>query len=99
MHGLHEEAELLRELAADAADARQQVAALGAIDQRHQPVTDFEADDVDGTHVLPRQLLLLRRDGGGGGSGGGASSTTRLVAFLLELPRAPARERRERTGT
>jgi hypothetical protein len=56
-----EEAEILRQLAAHAANSSQQIAALRLVDQRHEPVADFEADDVDGLHVFPRQLARFGR--------------------------------------
>ena len=59
MHRLHQEAELLRQLAAHAADARQQFPALGLVDQRHQPEADFQSDQIHRLHVVPGQLALL----------------------------------------
>ncbi len=53
MHGRHEEAQLLRQLAAHAAHARQQFATLGGIHQRHQAVAHFQSKEVHGTHVIP----------------------------------------------
>ena len=61
VHGLHQEAEILRELAAHAVNARQQIAALRLVDQRHQAIADFQADDVDRLHVFPRQLARFGR--------------------------------------
>ncbi len=43
------------------ADTRQQIAALGLVDQRHQSIADFQSDDVDRLHVIPREFLGLRR--------------------------------------
>ena len=53
MHGLHQEAELLGQLLAHALDAAHQLAALIAINQRDQPVADFETDEIDGLDVVP----------------------------------------------
>ena len=97
VHGLHQEAELLRELAADAADAGQQVAALGAIDQRHQAIADFEADRVHRTHVFPGQFLRSPA------TAAVAAVPARLTgaaccrfALLHEAPRAESAQRRDR---
>ena len=43
MNGRNDEAELQSEIAAQRFDARQKLPALAGIDQRHQPVADFEA--------------------------------------------------------
>ena len=59
MHRLHQEAQLLRELAAHAANARQQLAALRLVHQRHQAEADFQADQIDRLHVVPGQFALL----------------------------------------
>ena len=102
VHRRHEEAELLRELAAHAADARQQVAALGAIDQRHEAIAHFEADEVHRLHVFPGQLLLLRRDGGRRRLGGASSTTRPARASCLSCqapqPASAAIERNAKFG-
>ena len=85
VHGLHEEAEILRELAAHAANARQQIAALRFVDQRHQAIADFEADDVDRLHVFPRQLARFGAGGGGAAGGGSSSFFDRLQAGLRDF--------------
>jgi hypothetical protein len=58
---LHEEPQIARELAAHALDAREQIAALRLVDERHEPIPDFEPDDVDRLHVVPRELFRLER--------------------------------------
>src|SRR5690348_8689964 len=42
----NEEAEILGEFATHAAHTSQQVAALTLVDERHQPITHFEADEI-----------------------------------------------------
>jgi len=59
VHGLDQEAELLGELLAHAADARHQLSALGTVHERDQPVADLQADDVHRLHVVPGELALL----------------------------------------
>ena len=56
VHGLDQEAQLLGDLLAHALDARHQLAALLGVHQRDQAITDFEAQRVFGTHVVPAQL-------------------------------------------
>ncbi|MNZ55842.1 hypothetical protein D3C78_737780 [compost metagenome] len=57
MHRRHEKAQILGQLLAHALDPRQQLAALVAVHQRDQPVTDLKADHVDRGDVIPAQLL------------------------------------------
>ena len=98
VHGLHEEAELLRELAADAADARQQIAALGAIDERHEAVTHFETDDVHRDARLPTTAPALPRVPAAAQAR--ASAMRRgLLALLHQTPGRESAERRRSTGT
>jgi hypothetical protein len=59
VHGLHQEAEFLGQFFAHALDAPHQFAALIAVHQRNEPIADFEADQIDGLHIVPGQLLLL----------------------------------------
>ncbi len=94
VHGRHEEAEILRKLAAHAADAREQVAVLVLVHQRHEAIADFEAEQVDRLHVVPRQLALLGRTDGrvvGGRLRIGdrlGFRRVRSVLLLLDQPRA-----------
>ena len=78
VHRGNEEAEFLRQLAAHAADAREQVAALRLVHQRHEAVADFEAEQIDRLHVFPAQLArfgrAVRRRGGATSAALGARS-------------------------
>jgi hypothetical protein len=59
MYRLHQETELLRQLAPHATNARQQFAALRLVHQAHQPEADFQANLIHGPYILPRQLFLI----------------------------------------
>ncbi len=59
--GWHQEAELLRQLQTHAANARQQLAAVRLVDQRHEAIADLETDAIDRLDVLPRQFFALHR--------------------------------------
>ena len=87
VHRLHQEAKLLRQLAAHAANACQQFAALALVDQRHQPEADFESDQIHRLHVVPGQLALLGV-GTAGGRGGGAAAA-RGRGLLGAAPQVP----------
>ena len=60
VHGRHQEAQFLGQLAAHAANARQQVAALRRIHQRHQPIAHFQADQVHWRARLPSTVRAIR---------------------------------------
>gem|GEM_PF-2556939 len=93
VHRLHQEAELLRELATHATDSRQQFPALGLVDQRYQPETDLDSDQIDRLHILPRQFALLRRHRGPVRTGRARcrSHCGQLLGATLQQPRpAPA---------
>jgi hypothetical protein len=69
VHRRREEADLLGELLAQAADALQQLAVLALVDQRDQAVADLQPEHIHRRHVGPARLLRLgrrRRHGGGG---------------------------------
>ncbi|MNQ61029.1 hypothetical protein D3C85_753350 [compost metagenome] len=57
MHRGHQEAQILGQLLAHPLDPRQQLAALVAVHQRNQAIAHFQADHVDGRHVIPAKLL------------------------------------------
>ena len=59
MHGWHDEAELHRQMPPQRLDPLQQLPALFGVDQRHQGVTDFQANVVQLQQAF--QSLLLRR--------------------------------------
>lgn len=59
VHRGHQEAQLLGQLLAYALDSRQQLPALVAVDQRDQPVADFQADHVHRGDIIPAQFLDL----------------------------------------
>ena len=69
MHGRREEADVLRELAADRLDAAQELAVLAGVDQRDEPIADLEAEGVDRLQVF---LLASALASGGAGGGLGA---------------------------
>ena len=60
VHGLDEETELLGQLAPHGLDAREQRAALVAIDERDQAIADLETDEIDGADVFPAELAIRR---------------------------------------
>ena len=93
VHGRHEEAELLRELAAHAADARQQVAALRRVDQRHQAIAHFEAEQVHRAHVFPASARCdsVRRRRCAAARGAASAARASASRFLTStLGAAPA---------
>jgi RNA polymerase sigma factor (sigma-70 family) len=47
VHGVEQEAELLRELAPDPLDPRQEPTALRLVNERDQSITEFEPDQID----------------------------------------------------
>ena len=102
VHRLHQEAQLLRELAAHAADARQQFAALALVDQRHQAEADFQADQVDRLHVVPGQLARARcsrRRVRGGAAAAAGRGAARVASTARRRRRSrPANSRKARFG-
>ncbi|AHG33440.1 hypothetical protein BBQ_3538 [Burkholderia pseudomallei MSHR511] len=60
-----QEADFLRELLADALDPLEQFAVGVLVDERNQPVADFEAERIDQRHVFPRRLVAVGRQRGG----------------------------------
>jgi hypothetical protein len=76
--GGHDEADLGGELPADGGDAFEQVAALGGVDQRDQPVADLQLDRIDFEELST-----------GGGSGRGLASAA--AASLSVVRRGLAR--------
>jgi hypothetical protein len=83
--GRNDDAQIDGDLPADQADALEQIAALGGIDQLDQPVADFQLHRVEIEQLLDFFRLLL---GGfflfGGGFGGG------FFCFSGESRRQPA---------
>ncbi|MGF6302212.1 hypothetical protein OKW42_005565 [Paraburkholderia sp. WC7.3d] len=61
MDDRRQEADFLRELLADALDPLQQLAVRVLVDERNQPVADFEAERVDHRHVVPARLGVFDR--------------------------------------
>ena len=61
MHRRNQETDLLSEFLADAADAAQQFAVLRFVDQRNQPIADFQTEHVERRHVGPARLLRFGR--------------------------------------
>src|SRR6202042_2531293 len=57
--GRHEEAEVLRELATHATYAGEEVAALTLVDEWHEAVADFQADEIHRFDVVPGKLACL----------------------------------------
>src|SRR5690606_3899223 len=58
VHRLHEEPELLGELAAHGLDAPEERPGLIAVDERDQAVADLEPDQIDAREILPAELAL-----------------------------------------
>jgi len=56
-----QEADFLRELLADALDPLEQFAVRILVDERNQPVADFEAERVDHRHVVPAGFGVFGR--------------------------------------
>ncbi|MNX81502.1 hypothetical protein D3C86_1131910 [compost metagenome] len=56
MHHRRQEAHVLRELLAQAADAVQQFTVLGVVHQRDQPVAHFQPQLIHHGHVVPTGL-------------------------------------------
>jgi hypothetical protein len=61
MYRRYQEADILRKLLPDAANAAQQLAVLRLVDQRDQPVADFESKNVERRHVRPARFLHFAR--------------------------------------
>jgi hypothetical protein len=78
VHRRHQEADVLGDLLADARMRLQQFAVLGAVDQRHQAVADFQAEAVDRGDVVPADLFALRLGLGGGTRWPPAAACARL---------------------
>ncbi len=83
VHGRDQEAELLRELAAHAAHAAEQIAALALVDQRHQAIADFETDEIDRADVVPGELAGFRRRRRTGFGAAAASGRAPCAACLM----------------
>ncbi len=66
MHGRRQEADLLRELAAHALDAGEQVALAVLVHQRDQAVAEFQAELVHRLQVVPAGFAVALRRGRGG---------------------------------
>jgi hypothetical protein len=64
MHRRREEADLLGEFLAQAANALEQFPALAAIDQRDQPIADFKPEHVDRCDIGPAGFDVFRHGRG-----------------------------------